>query len=70
MAETENLANLSASNYLAKVAHLVVTQVHRAVYKVRHALTPDHIIQKLSRGIVENSTNNMIPTYHNILFKR
>jgi len=28
---------------------------------------PDHVILKLSRYL-ENSTNNMIPTHHNILF--
>jgi len=30
-------------------------------------LMPDHIILKLSRYL-ENSTNNKIPTHHNILF--
>jgi len=30
---------------------------------------PDHIILKLSRYL-DNSTTNMVPTHHNILFNR
>jgi len=61
--------------YLYCYTHTHIYSIHGGSVKSKPSclchiyLMPNHIIRKLSR-YWENSTNNMIPTYRNILFNR